>query len=149
MNEDFLEIQPFSPINKELGKRDWGKETLLHLAEGKWSMKKLFIKKGSKGGLQYHRIKNEAAFIVYGKLLIRYVSNGELLEKVLSKGDSIHFPPYCVHQEEAITDCLLVEVSTPHKNDRVRVEDLFKIKEKKGLPSTGFKDIEEIKTGEL
>ena len=142
-------MQPCNPINKELGKRDWGSETLIHLAEGKWSMKKLFIKKGSKGGLQYHRLKNEAAFVVKGKLLIRYLSKGELKEKIISEGDSIHFPPYCVHQEEAITDCMLLEVSTPHKNDRVRVEDFFNIKDKEGLPSTEISQIGELKKCDL
>ena len=136
--------EPFFPINKELGKRDWGSETLIHLAEGKWSMKKLFIKAGKKGGLQYHRLKDEASFLVKGKLIIRYLFEGKLVEKTLSEGDSIHFPPNCVHQEEAVTDCLLLEVSTPHKNDRVRVEELFNIKNKEGLPSTELKDIDEL-----
>ena len=60
-------------------------------------------------------------------------------------GESIHFPPLCVHQEEAITDCLMLEVSTPHSNDRVRVEDQFNIKDSEGLPTTSFEDISEFK----
>lgn len=145
MKKDFPLKQPFFSLNRDLGIREWGKETLIHLAEGKWSMKKLFIKAGSKGGLQYHRLKNEASYIVHGRLIVRYYSGEEIIEKELSEGDSIHFPPNCIHQEEAITDCLLIEVSTPHKNDRVRVESIFNIKENKGLPSTELKDIEEIK----
>ena len=145
MKEDFSSNQPILPINQDLGERDWGSETLIHLAEGKWSMKKLFIKAGSKGGLQYHRVKNEAAFVVKGQLLIRYVLKGKLKERIIFEGDSIHFPPNCIHQEEAITDCLLIEVSTPHKNDRVRVENFFDINENSGLPSTEIQDIDEIK----
>ena len=145
MKEDFSSNQPIFPINQDLGGRDWGSETLMHLAEGNWSMKKLFIKAGSKGGLQYHRIKNEASFVVKGQLVIRYVLKGKLKERILSEGDSIHFPPNCIHQEEAITDCLLIEVSTPHKNDRVRVENLFDINDNSGLPSTEIQAIDEIK----
>ena len=144
MKDKFISEKPFFAINKDLGERDWGSETLVHLAEGKWSMKKLFIKAGSKGGLQYHRIKDEAAYLIEGDLIIRYVIDGKLTEKILSKGDSIHFPPNCVHQEEAITDCLLIEVSTPHKNDRVRVEGSFNIADKGGLPSTKQENIEQI-----
>ena len=144
MNKEILPKIPIFSLDQDLGKRDWGTETLIHLAKGQWSMKKIFIKAGSKGGLQYHRIKNEASFLVYGELLIRYVNEGKLLEKILTKGDSIHFPPSCIHQEEAITDCLLIEVSTPHANDRVRVEKDFNILDESGLPSTELKDIKEL-----
>ena len=145
MKEELNFKKPNFSINKDLGKREWGTETLIHLAESKWSMKKLFIKAGSKGGLQFHRLKDEAAYLIKGKLIVRYVINGKLTEKILVKGDSIHFPPECVHQEEAITDCLLIEVSTPHKNDRVRVEDKFNIDDRGGLPSTKLEDIDEFK----
>ncbi len=140
-------LPPNKPINKDLGRRDWGTETLLHLAEGKWSMKKLFIKAGSKGGLQYHRIKDEAAFLIKGKLIIRFLDkSNNLIEKTLVPGESIHFPPNCIHQEEALTDCLIIEVSTPHGNDRVRVEKLFGQNEKGGLPTTKIDEIKNLTT---
>ena len=88
MNNNISRNEPFFPINKEIGKRDWGSETLIHLAEGKWSMKKLFIKAGKKGGLQYHRVKDEASYLVTGKLIIRYLFEGKLVEsweKVIEK----------------------------------------------------------------
>ena len=66
---------------------------------------------------------------------------GKLIETIVSEGDSFRFPPSAVHQEEAITDCLIIEASTPHCNDRVRVEKLFGMKENKGLKSTKLKDI--------
>ena len=64
-------------------------------------------------------------------------------EKTISEGQSFHFPPYCIHQEEAITDCLIIEVSTPHLNDRIRVEKHFNLEEEPGLPSTNYGDIVE------
>ena len=149
MDKDCLSQQPIFSLGIDLGEREWGSETLIHLAEGKWSMKKLFIKAGSKGGLQYHRLKNEASFLVKGKLIIRFYSGERIVEKILTEGESVHFPPQCIHQEEAISDCILIEVSTPHKNDRVRVEKEFNIKDISGLPSTEKKDIEEIKLKNL
>ena len=45
------------PKSKEIGKRNWGKEILLALISKKISLKKLILKKGTGGGLQYHRKK--------------------------------------------------------------------------------------------
>ena len=81
---------------KSMGHRDWGEEILIALSPGNYSLKKLFIKAGKKGG---------------------------------------------VHQEEAITDCLIIEASTPHCNDRVRVENFYGIEEVKGLQSTNKEDV--------
>lgn len=130
------------PKNKSIGKRPWGKEDLLVLIPKVLSLKKLFIKKGSKGGLQYHHKKNECGHIISGKLLVRYDSGkGILKKKVLKKGQNFHFPPGMVHQEEAITDCVIIEASTPHFNDRVRVEKKYGINEVSGLPSTKKKEV--------
>tara|TARA_B100000886_G_scaffold238110_1_gene166849 strand:- start:315 stop:743 length:429 start_codon:yes stop_codon:yes gene_type:complete len=135
-------VSPIFPKTKKVGKRDWGEELLLALIPKKISLKLLKIKKGKKGGLQYHRIKNECGFINKGKLLVKYQNNsGKLIEKILNKGDVFHFPPGAIHQEQAITDCEIIEASTPYFNDRVRVEKKFKIKIINGLPSTKKKDI--------
>ena len=119
-----------------------GEEILVALIPKKISLKILKIKKGKKGGLQYHRKKNECGIIISGKLKIIYDNgNGKLLEKILKKGDTFHFPPGSIHQEQAITNCQIIEASTPHFNDRVRVEKKFGIKDVEGLPTTRKKDI--------
>lgn len=127
---------------KSVGKRDWGEEHLCALIPKKISLKMLRLKKGKKGGLQYHRKKNECGIIISGRLLVRYENkNGKLSKKILKKGDAFHFPPKSVHQEEALTDCFIIEASTPHFNDRVRVEKKFGFKMNGGLKSTTAKDI--------
>ena len=137
-----FKVEPTFSNPKSLGKRDWGTEELLELSSGKWSLKKLFIKKGFKGGLQFHRKKDEGGYLVKGKLIIRYIDkSNNIKELLLRSGQSFRFPPQCIHQEEAVTDCLIIEVSTPHLNDRVRVEDQFGLEVKGGLPSTEFSDI--------
>ena len=50
-----------SPIN--VGKRDWGKEELLVLIPKTISLKRLKIKKGKRGGLQYHQKKKMSVVI--------------------------------------------------------------------------------------
>lgn len=130
------------PKKKKIGKRNWGQEILCALIPKKISLKILKIKKGKKGGLQYHRKKDECGIIISGKLLVRYEdSKGKLNNKILKKGDSFHFPPGSVHQEEAITNCEMIEASTPHFNDRVRVEKKFGINFSKGLKSTKINEI--------
>tara|TARA_A100001388_G_C28515685_1_gene378514 strand:- start:18 stop:443 length:426 start_codon:yes stop_codon:yes gene_type:complete len=130
------------PKKKLVGKRIWGTEVLGALIPKKISLKILKIKKGNKGGLQYHRKKDECGIIISGKLLVRYRNKkNKLTKKLLKKGDTFHFPPGCIHQEEALTNCEIIEASTPHFNDRVRVEKLFGMKENKGLKSTKLKDI--------
>ena len=97
------------PIKKKIGKRDWGEEILLSLIPSVLSLKLLKIKKGKKGGIQYHHKKNECGF---------------------------HFPPGAVHQEEALSNCQIIEASSPHFNDRVRVDERYGFSSKNGLPST-------------
>ena len=131
---------------KSVGERIWGSEEILEHASGKWMLKKLFMNSGAKGGLQYHRKKDEGGILISGKLLIRYSLDGkyDLKERVINSGESFHFPPYCIHQEEALTDCLIIEVTTPHFNDRVRMEKVFGQSVEEGLPSTRFDDIVEM-----
>lgn len=130
-----------------MGERSWGTETLIALSPGKYSLKHLFVKAGSRGGLQYHHFKDESAYLVSGTMLLRYDDgSGTLVEKLVSAGDSFRFPPGSVHQEEAITDCVLIEASTPHANDRVRVEAAYGVDSgtDNPLPSTRPEEVRMI-----
>ena len=76
------------------------------------------------------------------KLIVRYDNgNGKLVKKILSKGDSFHFPPGAIHQEEALENCTIIEASTPHFNDRVRVENKYGMVFDGGLKTTLKKDV--------
>jgi len=128
--------------SKKIGKRDWGEEILVNWIPKKLTLKILKMKKGKMGGLQYHRKKNECGHILSGKLLIRYDDGkGKLIKKICKKGDNFHFPPYSVHQEVALTDCIIVEASTPYFNDRVRVEKKYNLPTRGGLKTTKIKQI--------
>jgi len=130
------------PKEKLVGRRNWGKEKLLVLIPRVLSLKLLIMKKGKRGGLQYHHKKNECGYLLSGKLKIKYDNGtGRLREKVIKKGQSFHFAPGLVHQEIALTDCKIIEASSPHFNDRVRVEHRYGLVDKKGLSSTKKKDV--------
>ena len=140
MKKKFVSIK--FPKKKNLGKRIWGNEVLLALIPKLLSLKLLIIKKGSKGGLQYHHKKNECGYIISGKLKVTYANKkNKLINKILKKGDVFHFPPGSIHQEQAITKCQIIEASSPHFNDRVRVEKKFGMDSEQGLPSTKKKDV--------
>lgn len=132
------------PIPKEIGPRPWGKELMLFVVPGSYTFKKLEMKAGTKGGLQYHHKKNEGGYIVSGELLVRYdpKGDGNLVERKCGPGDVVHFPQGAVHQEEALTDCVIIEVSTPYLNDRVRVEEAYGMTiPEGGLPSTTIDEV--------
>ena len=135
-------VKVIFPKTKNIGKRDWGKETLIALIPKKISLKILSIKKGKKGGLQYHHKKDECGYVLSGKLLVRYDNGiGKLKEKILRKGNAFFFPQGSIHQEEAITDVKIIEASTPYFNDRVRVEKKYDLIEYGGLQTTKKKDV--------
>jgi mannose-6-phosphate isomerase-like protein (cupin superfamily) len=141
--ENTFEQSVVFPIAQSVGERPWGTEDLLALVSKQFSVKRLKIKAGNKGGLQYHRFKDEVAIMISGQMLIRYDLGDKILqEKIVNAGEVVHFPPGLVHQEEAITDCEIIEASSPHFNDRVRVETNYGFGSPQGLPTTLETEIE-------
>jgi len=126
------------------GHREWGSEDIITVSQGNYSFKKLFIRKGCSGGLQYHRWKDETAYLVSGLLKIYYIDkSSEITCILINPGSCVRFRPGCIHKEEALEDCLLLEVSTPHASDRVRCEHLYDVSlPSQGLPSTLQSDLQ-------
>ena len=142
MNKAGLNSVPEFPKPESVGPRNWGEEILVSLVKEKFMMKKLHINKGSKGGLQYHRLKDEVHIIIKGKMQITYDDGtGNLVDKILEPGAVAHYPPGAIHQEEALEDCYIIEASTNHFNDRVRCEELYGVEVIEGLPTPEEKDI--------
>ena len=94
------------------------------------------MKAGTKGGLQFHREKDEAFYLFGGEAIVR-TDNGNGLEEIrMLSGEGYHIPAGAIHQVEAVTDCLLIEWSTAHYDDRVHVESRYGLAEAGGLPTT-------------
>jgi mannose-6-phosphate isomerase-like protein (cupin superfamily) len=113
-----LSTAPLSIITKP-----WGAEELLaHTPH--YALKKIFVKKGSRSSLQYHRQKAETLHILSGRLQIDVGVTPETLAPVqLSPGETIDIPAGRIHRSTAVEDCWVIEVSTPHLDDVVRLED--------------------------
>jgi len=91
----------------------------------KYIGKILFIKKGHRLSLQYHKQKDETFYCLKGKASLM-IKNGYMTNILPLVPDcSYHVEPMIIHRAEAIEDTTLVEVSTPEKEDVVRVEDNY------------------------
>jgi quercetin dioxygenase-like cupin family protein len=129
----------YEPLSEQ---RPWGTEVVAALVPGVATMKLLYMKAGTKGRLQRHHFKDESGHVLKGRLLVRYTEGESIITVPLKRGQSVHFPPGCIHQEEAVTDCVILEVSTPHRNDREGMEEQFGVPvPPDALPSTGPEDV--------
>lgn len=132
MNRPQIElVQP-----RDLGPRDWGTETLL-IETPHYLAKRLDMKAGTAGGLQYHCRKVESFLLVHGSARVDFeAGSGLLAHSFLFPGDMVHVPAGAVHRVTALTDSVFYEWSNPVFDDRVRVEEEFGEPEVGGLPTT-------------
>jgi mannose-6-phosphate isomerase len=109
----------------EYVEKPWGHERLWALNRH-YAGKVLFIKKGESLSLQYHEAKDETIRVASGRLEFSFGGlEGPLETCVLEPGMSFAIPPRLVHRMEALDDCSVIEVSTPHLLDVVRLEDRY------------------------
>lgn len=88
----------------------------------------LHIKAGQALSVQYHNQKDETIHLLRGEMIYRVGdgdAGGPLREVSLSAGESFRNEPGMVHQMEAVTDCDVLEASTPHLDDVVRLSDRY------------------------
>ncbi len=87
--------------------------------------KLLHVKAGAQLSLQYHVRKDETIHLWSGEmvLVLGSAGGGDLAEHPMRPGDSYHVRPGTVHRMRAVTDCDVLEVSTPEVEDVVRLED--------------------------
>ena len=106
--------------------KPWGLE-IIWAKTGDYIGKVLFIKKEHRLSYQYHEVKEETIFLMEGALALEYENgNGSGRQMIrLKAGESFHIPPKMKHRMIGITDCKVLEVSTPHLDDVVRLEDQY------------------------
>lgn len=112
-----------SPYFKRVDK-PWGYE--IHwVPEGKNYMGKiLHIQEGTRLSLQVHDQKEESWFLMSGRAkLIWDDQNGNLTETELQPGVGYTCEIGQRHRLAGITDCDIVEVSTPEKGTTFRLDD--------------------------
>lgn len=88
--------------------------------------KLLHVDAGHRLSLQFHREKDESSYLLWGRLLLTRGPTAEDLEELeISPGYSWRIEPGTVHSIEAIEDSVVLEVSTPHLDDVVRLQDRY------------------------
>jgi mannose-6-phosphate isomerase len=106
--------------------KPWGYELIWALTDT-YCGKVLFVRAGHSLSLQFHREKDEAWLIQSGraKLELGEAGGPVLNEEIVGAGAAFHYVPGTVHRVTAIEDTTILEVSTPHLDDVVRLEDAY------------------------
>jgi quercetin dioxygenase-like cupin family protein len=123
------------PVGIRTVPKPWGHETIWAVTPD-YVGKILHIKAGQALSVQYHNKKDETVYLLSGELVYR-VQEGDarsaakpvkwdaMKDVKLKQGEAFRIAPGTVHQMEAITDCDILEVSTNHLDDIVRLEDRY------------------------
>ncbi len=105
--------------------KPWGYE-LIWADTSEYVGKLLHIQAGEALSLQYHERKDETIYLLSGEMRFSAGSSEADLEDIdLRAGESFHVSTGTVHRMVAITDCDVLEASTPHLDDVVRLEDRY------------------------
>ena len=104
--------------------KPWGHETIWAHTD-RYVGKILHIKAGQALSVQYHNRKDETVHLLSGELIYRVKLGAELEDMHLKAGESFRICPGTIHQMEAVTDCDVLEASTPDLDDVVRISDRY------------------------
>ncbi len=106
--------------------KPWGYELVWALTE-QYCGKVLFVRAGHSLSLQFHREKDESWLVERGrvKLEIAAAGHGVPTPEVVGAGAAFRLPPGTVHRLTALEDTVVLEASTPHLDDVVRLEDSY------------------------
>ncbi|MBI5299123.1 MAG: cupin domain-containing protein [Deltaproteobacteria bacterium] len=102
--------------------KPWGHEEIWAQTSN-YIGKILVINKGHQLSYQYHQKKEETILVLEGLLEVEFEKSGKREKKILKPGDTFHNPPLQKHRFTALENCRLVEVSTLHLDDVIRLED--------------------------
>ena len=103
--------------------KGWGNELIIENNE-MYCGKLLRFKGGFKFSMHYHMDKDETWYVEDGEFIYRWIDTktAEIKERELKVGEVVRNKPGQPHQLEAITDGVIFEVSTEHKDsDSYRV----------------------------
>ena len=118
-----LDRYRFEPRRVE---KPWGWELIWAVAEA-YVGKVLFVRAGESLSLQYHEQKDESWYVESGRARLELGDVGQetLDEDVITAGACFRYRPGTVHRVTAIEDTTILEVSTPHLDDVVRLDDRY------------------------
>lgn len=111
---------PPEPGAGRVVEKPWGREVWWAVTD-QYVGKLIEVRAGHSLSLQYHEQKLETMYFQRGRGRLRV---GDAWQDV-GPGAVITLPPGTIHQLAAVTDMALIEVSTPHLDDVVRLADLY------------------------
>ena len=87
----------------------------------------LHVEAGHALSVQYHEVKDETIYLLSGEMIywVQLPGTEELRDMRLKTGESFRITPGTIHYMEAVTDCDVLEASTPHLDDVVRLKDRY------------------------
>ena len=105
--------------------KPWGYE-LIWAETDRYVGKILHVRAGEALSLQYHETKDETIYLLSGTMLFQAgPSADELVDYHMGAGQRFHVTTGMVHRMVAETDVDILEASTPHLEDVVRLEDRY------------------------
>ena len=106
--------------------KPWGWELIWAHADD-YVGKLLFVRAGQSLSLQFHRVKDESWLVHEGRAKLEMGAPGAALidSEIVGPGAAFRMPPGTVHRVTALEDTLILEVSTPHLDDIVRLDDRY------------------------
>lgn len=106
--------------------KPWGHE-IIWAHTDQYVGKILHVKAGEALSVQYHDRKDETVHILSGEMIywVKLPGSEKIQDMKLRQGESFRIAPGTVHYIEAVTDCDVLEASTPHLDDVVRLEDRY------------------------
>ena len=105
--------------------KPWGHEEIFANTD-EYVGKILAINAGEALSLQYHEVKEETLRVLDGELDMVTGPDVDNLEALrMGPGTVFHVAPGELHRMVAVSDCRLLEVSTNHLDDVVRIEDRY------------------------
>ncbi len=104
--------------------KPWGYELHWVPVDAPYMGKLLHINKGARLSLQIHDEKQESWFLTNGEAAVIWDNNkGELIQTELEKGTGYSTKVGQRHRLVGLTDCDILEVSTPEAGTTWRLED--------------------------
>lgn len=121
-----------SPLHSpKIVEKPWGRE-IWYADQAAYAGKVLELKAGHRLSLQYHERKTETLYLLSGQVNLVFQPLAPGAEPAAanppatylwSAGQALHVPVRTIHRFEAVTDSVLLEVSTPDLTDVVRLQD--------------------------
>jgi mannose-6-phosphate isomerase len=118
-----MDISPSDlPVRVE---KPWGYE-IWYAWTDQYVGKIIHVNKGGKLSLQYHDHKDETSYLLSGRLLLTKGATADALTVTeIAAGHQWRNLPGEIHTIQGVEDSDVLEVSTPHLEDVIRLQDHY------------------------